>query len=360
MSHDFQRGFESEPDSAEYGFEPTKPRHTEATPPKLSPATGAAAKASAKQRSLGFDGEVIKETIIRKLTSIDRHDLAHPLLTCHTRQTVKLCNGCRKVSVFYNRCEVKYCPVCAKRLAQDKKKSVEWWTTHILQAKHVVLTVRNTETISAESVAHIKQAWTRLRRTVFATKTTSRPAETETEKQRGEKVWSQPWVGGFWSLEVTNEGRGWHVHIHALVNSRFIDSTRLAREWAKQVGQDFAIVKVKDVRDGDYLRELCKYIVDGNEMVRWSAQDIASYIDAVCAGKSWGCFGTLYKMRKEHRAFLDDIQADPLACACGCTDFRVFDENEWSWYEHLNGHPDKRQNIAPAPKAVAMLELSLF
>jgi hypothetical protein len=269
----------------------------------------------AKQRGLGFDGEVLKETIVRKLHSAGRDDLAAPLARCHTERFVRLCNGCYATKVFWNRCDLKHCPICARRLATERRRSVEWWCSKIDQAKHVVLTARNAATITPEKVRAFKQAFARLRRTKFA----------------------RNWVGGFYSIEVTNEGKGWHIHLHALIQAKWIDAGELARVWARCIGQDIAIVKVKDARNADYLRELCKYVCKGDQLAGWVPDEIAALIDALSSNRTFGAFGSLYKLRAEHRAFLDSLQAEAPACECGCTTFRFFDENEWEWHECTHG-----------------------
>lgn len=318
----------------EVDYTPTQPRHDRAPRQPRDHEPVAAQITKAKQRGLGFDGQVLKETLIKKLLSVDRPAFAEPLIRCHTQATVKLCTGCYKPSVFYNRCEVFYCPCCAARLANDRRKSVEWWVPHVTQPKHVVLTARNTATFSRAIVQRFKAAWAKLRRRKFA----------------------RNWRGGFYSLEVTNEGKGWHLHLHALIDAHWIDSGQLAREWADCIGQDFSIVKVKDARAGDYLRELCKYIVDGNMLVKWSAEQIRDYIEALHGQRTFGVFGKLYKLRQEHRKFLDEVQADKNSCECGCTAFRFFTEAEWEWFECVNGTP-RRASAAPrAPKAPVTLK----
>ncbi len=183
------------------------------------------------------------------------------------------------------------------------------------QAKHVVLTARNTEGITKRRVQEFKAAFTKLRR----------------------RAVTKNWRGGFYAIEITNEGKGWHLHLHALVETRWIDQGKLAKEWAECIGQDFAIVWVKDGRKADYLRELCKYVTDGNQLAGWQPEEIKDYIDAFSGVRTFGCFGVLYKLRKLHREFMESIRCDKLACSCGCTQFRYFDENEWEWFECNNG-----------------------
>lgn len=326
---------ETSPDAThEVDYTPTAARFDRPPRQPESPVERKRQFQTAKQRGLGFDGEVLKQTIIKKLLQVDRPALAEPLIRCHTQATIKLCTGCYDPKVFYNRCENFYCPSCAKRLANDRRKSVEWWTAHVTQPKHVVLTARNTETFNAQTVRKFKEAWGKLRRRSFA----------------------KGWRGGFYSLEVTNEGKGWHLHLHALIDANYIDSARLAAVWAECIGQDFAIVKVKDARQGDYLRELCKYIVDGNQLASWTPEQIRDYIEAFKGQRTFGVFGALYKLRQEHRAFLDEVQADKFTCECGCTSFRFFTEAEWEWFECVNGTPRRVSKAPGAPKAPCVLK----
>lgn len=327
-------------DAAEIDHAPTEPRYDPAPKQPSSEAGRARGAARAKQRGLGFDGLVLKETIIRKLHIAGHPALAEPLERCHTQQVIKLCSGCRAKSVYYNRCENFYCPCCAGRLARDRRKSVEWWATNISQPKHVVLTARNSEVITRKHLDHFKKAFAKLRRTTFCTESTSRPELDANGQPTGRQQWSRPWLGGFYSIEVTNEGRGWHLHLHALVNSRFIDSVKLAEIWARCLGQDFSIVKVKDARDTEYLREVCKYVVKGDQMASWTPEDIAAYVVAFKGARTFGVFGALYKLRAEHADWFKQQQADAGVCPCGCAEFRIFSEAEWEWFEVVNGSPD--------------------
>jgi len=94
---------------------------------------------------------------------------------------------------------------------------------------------------------------------------------------------------------------------------------------------------------------LCKYIVDGNMLAGWTGEQIGTYVLAIRGQRTFGVFGTLYKLRAEHRTFLDEVQADAPACECGCTTWRYFSESEWEWFESVNG-PNGNRSKAVAPR----------
>lgn len=269
-----------------------------------------------------------KESIVAKLNDHGRKDLAEPLSRCHSYQTAAVCVQCGKAKLFYNRCETFYCPQCQPRLSKERRQSVEWWTRLIKQPKHVVLTVRNSTTLTKGYVQRFKKNLSRLRRRKFA----------------------RNWTGGFYSLEVTNEGRGWHLHAHLLIDARWIDGSELARQWADVVGQDYAIVKVKDARCQTYLKEVTKYAVKGSQLAAWTPADIITFIEAFQGVRTFGVFGSLYGKRTEWREFLETLQAQPPACECGCTRFKIMTPEEAEIYEPY--HPTvARPPPTPIPDA---------
>lgn len=269
-----------------------------------------------------------KESIVAKLLSVGESDLAEPLKECRTQQSFAQCQGCRNVRTFWNHCDNFYCPCCQPRMARERAKSIEWWTKLVRQPKHVVLTCRNSDTITFARVKAFKQAITKLRRTKFA----------------------RNWEGGLWSLEVTNEGKGWHLHAHLLVDAKWIDAMELARTWGKLVGQDFAIVKVIDARRSDYLREVTKYAVKGSQLSSWSPSDIVHFINAFHGQRTFGVFGSLYGKRTEWKDYLDSLGIDLKKCKCGCSNWKTYTAQEWEWKQSTSGPVFTTRPNAPNPQ----------
>lgn len=273
------------------------------------------ASSHASQRSLLSSPSVFAASIAAKLRELGRLDLAKPIEHCHTERTHMRCTGCAKVSTFFNRCDLFYCPQCQPRLARERAQGVEFWTKKIAQPKHVVLTLTNTMSITTHHVRHIIKSFARLRRLKFA---------------RG-------WRGGFYRIEVTNEGKGWHLHLHALVDCDWIDARQLAIEWDKANRQTGHIVKVKDCRESNYLSEVTKYAVKGSMLAEWDATDIAQFIDAFTGVRTFGVFGSLYGLRSEWREFLDTLADKRQQCTCGCDTFRFLSDNDLEWEQCIAG-----------------------
>ncbi len=315
----------------------------------------------AHQRSLIKSNDIFAASVAAKLREFGRTDLSEPLEKCHTERTHKRCSGCQTVSTFYNRCDLFYCPRCQPRLARERAQSVEFWAKEVAQPKHVVLTIGNTMSLTKHHVKHILKSFVRLRRSVLAKKKTFWWTDNESGEVKRLRRWredslshtcvtSHPWVGGFFRLEVTNEGKGWHLHVHALVDSRFIDARALSFMWHRASRQTGHIVKVKDARDRDYLKEVTKYAVKGSDLADWSAEDIASFVDAFEGFRTFGVFGSLYGKRSEWKEFLSELAEARQACPCGCNQYRLLSDDELEWEQCVAG--SRPPPVTPCAKAV--------
>lgn len=329
---------EPEAPSADIDFTPLVPR---SEPSSLLLETRGVT--SHPSQSVMWEREIVfKESILAKLRGIKKGSLAGKMAECHTIETFKRCTGCRKLSKFFNRCELFFCPVCAPRLSRERKKAVEWWSKQISQPKHLVLTVRNTDSLSKEYVQFLKAQLGKLRRS---------------------KVFKAV-KGGFYSLEVTNEGRGWHVHFHLLIDAPWLCMPDVSQAWARLVGQDFAICKIKDCRGADYLAEVTKYAVKGSELAKWDAETISNFITSFDGVRLFGVFGSLYAKRTLWSEWIKALQDIKPLCACGCNSWRLMSPEELLWEEEtksgLTGVPPPGQPQVPVSQPDLPLDGTKF
>jgi len=336
---------------------------------------------------------VIRDTLVRKLRSIERHDLADTIDECHRDPFYRRCSDCRKVKTFFNRCENFYCPLCAARLARDRRESVKYWADLFYQPKHIVLTVKSVEKLTKEYVRKLKADFRKLRTQQWCKEgerwqILPEPGEVRAPGKmlRGKKMgrrerraWrgdplfasSSKWRGGFWSLDATyhkdiepghtyeSNGtrliatepvkRGWHVHFHVLVDADFVNQDRLSTEWAKLRGQDVAVVRVYNVKGKDYTNEVCKYVCDGVQLGTWPAEKLAEFCDALSKERCFDTFGALYRQRAEWKVALAEIHSDRQVCECGSCHYDFFSAQEWEWQQAKSSLAPP---AAPKPKRV--------
>lgn len=250
--------------------------------------------------------------IAAKLRELGRVDLAAPLELCHRQVVHRLCQGCHRDHPSPSHCDRFYCPMCVGRLAWHRRRKIEWWSRQVREPKHLVLTIRNSNSLTKAYVQKFQKSLQRLRRSKLF----------------------RPVRGGLQSLEVTNEGRGWHLHAHLLLDGPFMDGGALARLWARQVRQDYAIVKIKDCRDQSYLGEVTKYAVKGSELAAWTGSNIETFIDAFTGLRTFGTFGTLFKDNALRSKALEALETAPQLCPhCGSYDFWFLDDSEFECFE---------------------------
>jgi len=203
------------------------------------------------------------------------------LMRCRTRENehAMICENCGQPHVFDYHCNKRFCPCCAWQLSCERRKVLESCAHLLRQPKHVVLTARNDE---------------ELRRMLLVVLAGVR-------KLRRRELMSQV-RGGWCSFEITNEGRGWHVHAHLLIDAPYIPAPGLAREWASCVGQDFAIVKVKDAREKKYLAEVTKYTVKPSVFIKWEHEKRVEFVKSIRGKRMFFAFGHVAEASRNVRA----------------------------------------------------------
>lgn len=246
---------------------------------------------------------IYRDEIVQKLDTAGLYPLADKIRVCRTETLTFKCNACGRERKVLKRCRSRFCPMCAPAIAFRRAEEVFAWAKSLRQPKHVVLTIRNTQTLTQEMVRNFTANVRKLRTSRF----------------------SPRWVCGVWKTEVTNESKGWHLHAHLLVETRWVDPSRLSRRWARLVGQDFAIVKVKDARPAEYAREVTKYVAKPQDLVRLQPEDLATLVRAFSRSKVFGWFGIRPEVRARIRAEIDASRNQRPVCVCGGTSWTYVD-----------------------------------
>ena len=253
-----------------------------------------------QQEELIRGEELYHETILTKLDGLYTTRQFWNVSRCGKEEIYRTCEGCGEGRTFYYHCNVRWCPLCAGRLAAERQRTIKAWLETINQPKHIVTTQRNSETFTGRKIREHQRNLSRLRRTEVFSKV----------------------KGGCVSVEVTNEQRGWHLHAHWLVDARWVDAVELSRTWGRLVGQDYAIVKVMDARSKpNYQKELAKYLVKGHQLATWPAEEIHQFVRAIRGRRFFFVFGSLFQQQRKIKAQLNQNKV-PTVCECGCGKFR--------------------------------------
>ena len=259
-----------------------------------------------RQGQLLDNNDDFHETIRIKLQGLQESNQFYNFSRCGSDEIFRTCRNCGKWETFEYRCNLKWCPRCQQRLSIIRKNLIGMWAKKIAQPKHLVLTHRNFPTLTRRKIREHTRDLARMRRS---------------------KCFREV-RGGCVSTEITNEQRGWHLHAHLLIDVTWLDMPDVSRRWGKICGQEFAIVKIKDVRDRDYLHEICKYIVEGSELAKWKPDELNEFVQAVKGVRMFNSFGSLRDLAPQIRKELFSQKPDPPMCDCGSMDYTYEDQTQ--------------------------------
>lgn len=272
------------------------------------------AKAEAAIARRVSDREKLKQRLYRE----GAYDLAQKLEACGNDLHLE-CINCGHKRIAETRCKKRWCPSCAYFIAAERVDKYRAAAAEFEWPLFVTLTVQNS--IDVEGLTRLKAAWGKMRR----------------RKLIREKVKS-----GIIGYEVTNKGKGWHPHLHALLDCRWLSlhvpepnrkdsaeekkrkcqaaADELSRLWADVLGQKTASVKVRR-GDANALVEVLKYSCKGSELVE-CAEDVSPLIYLMQGMRLMTTFGEIRKTMQDESTE-EDEEIEPIDKGCQCPSCRA-------------------------------------
>lgn len=256
-----------------------------------------------------------RDALAKRLEEEGADDLASKLRKCG--EPIPLtCIGCGDVRDALTRCDRKWCPACAPKLATMTTLKYQKLVEEMVWPLFVTFTVEN---YADPDVRPLRRAWGKLRRLRWFRRCAR---------------------GGVAAFECTAKNEGYHWHVHALIDCHWLSVTALPphpqaskAEWikrgkiaAKEVGEQWelctgrrASVHVRRVwkKDGGDVTKAClevlKYAVTAETLLSMT-QPVAPMLRMLQGTRlvtSFGtCFGKAPKAEKR----------PPPMCKCGCAD----------------------------------------
>jgi hypothetical protein len=235
-------------------------------PGMKNPSTTESLAAEVSRGTVGYKGmpEKLKRYSTARLRALEMTEY------CNVRQDVKMSNklsNCANYLVFRHYFRVDevrlhaaqfckkhlLCPMCAIRRGAkmlkaylDKYQQVSQ-KFPMLTPYLVTLTVKNGPDLS-ERMQHLRASMRKM-------------TQQRRDALKGQlSIEFAKSAGGFHSIEVTNEGNGWHPHVHMIwLCDSEPDKYQLSREW-KAITGDSIIVHVAKLHDPvEGFLEVCKY-----------------------------------------------------------------------------------------------------
>ncbi|MBA7711546.1 hypothetical protein ES703_120512 [subsurface metagenome] len=217
-----------------------------------------------------------KQSLVEALTACGRHSEALAVAGCGEDFKVGKCLDCGAAPAFPITCDHRLCPDCAARRGAVLVSEHEDLLKQIRYPKMLTLTFL--------SVDHLDKAYIKWARNCF-------------RKLRRRKVMAGCW-GGIYSFEATHSAEyGWHLHIHSLIGSGYIEQGDLSVEWQKITGArivDIRAVQGKAKWDG--IREVVKYPAKAASFLDKSNLVNEFLLATERVNLAYG-FGALYRVR---------------------------------------------------------------
>lgn len=258
-----------------------------------------------------------------RLRGEGRDDLADVLLRCRS-EMVMACVCCSKTLRVEKGCKKRWCPVCAPRVSASRLARAQRVASRFQWPLAVTLTTTNLSR-AEDCVAKIKDVFGAFRRTAF---------------------WKATVQGGIYGVEVTHKGRGFHPHIHCLLDCRWLavntpEPTRamsarqvsqlckraqneLAEVWGGYVQQSKASVYVQRAF-GVALKETLKYSIKPAELLSCACK-ASEIIDLIDAGRTMARFGCAHSMSKEFVGCDAETEMLRQCDSCGAVNSKMPDE----------------------------------
>ena len=260
------------------------------------------------------DPREIRRQLRVKLTEEGRFDLADVLRKCE--ETVWMqCVCCSDRFGVERGCGKRWCPLCAPRITAKRLDRAARLVGRFQWPLAVTLTMKNVQE-GEECVEKIKTAFRKFRRTDF---------------------WADRVKGGVAGFEVTHRGRGFHPHLHALVDCRWLAVTtpeprrnqsadgvkslceraqnELAEVWGAYVQGKKASVWVNRAW-GKSLIETLKYAVKPSDLLKVKC-GAGEMIDEIDRGRMMTTFGHAHACAKDFVGLDDPIEHARECDKCG-------------------------------------------
>lgn len=260
----------------------------------------------------------IRRDLEDKLREEGRDDLAQKLSDCAELMAIS-CVCCGKTRTVERGCKRRWCPVCAPKITAARLMRLESVVSRFKWPLAVTLTMENVK-MADGALETVKEKFRAFRRTHF---------------------WSKNVLGGVVGFEVTNRGRGFHPHLHALVDCEWLAvetprpqrratkqhvealckraQNELSEVWGAYVQGKKAMVWVNRAW-GNSMMETLKYAIKPSDLLE-DAISAGELIDIIDEGRMISSFGHAHASSK---SFVGRDEPEEVLTSCeGCGGFKT-------------------------------------
>lgn len=275
---------------------------------------------AAQWKAICDERTAARQSLIDRLRDEDEDQLADRLEKCGEPLPLT-CTSCGVAKMAFTRCDLKWCPSCAPRLAHDKVTRYDPICSTFANPLFLTITCKNYRSQKHTGIRELRRAFTQLRRL---------------------RWWKRCCAGGVASLELTNKGAGWHPHIHALLDTSWLavqvpkpppgstdkqykDAARraceeVAEQMSLALGRPASVkARRRNLRGGAgaVLKEVIKYSVKPQDLAETKAR-IGPMLHELSKTRNLVSWGTAYR----HPSLKKPVR-EPCPCE-GCKEFGTY------------------------------------
>lgn len=115
--------------------------------------------------------------------------------------------------------------------------------------------------------------------------------------------------GGFWSFEATwnSERSQWHPHLHAVIDTPYLNIDRMRRQWLNITG-DSNVIQFVRVRSNEHAaRYVAKYCCKPPDLFALPAPQLLQYAVGMKSVRLWGAWGHCYRTPAPQLDFPEEL-----------------------------------------------------
>lgn len=215
------------------------------------------------------------------------------------------CNDCSSVHSYDKTCDYRFCDRCGgKGMAQmSRYKSL---TERIENGKLVTLTIENVDELSGDVIDELRNGFYELRDKLEELSKDEiieliHSADIQQKKKQRyiadlkRVLFNQRIRGGLYAIEIKNDGNGWNVHMHALVDAEYIAQPVLSTLWDDITGN--TIVDIRAASGSSAVRYVLKYVFKPPSVEGY--RQFKEYVRVTKGKRLYGTFGELYDFSPE-------------------------------------------------------------
>lgn len=220
---------------------------------------------------------------------------ARAIAECFAVRRALKCVGCsERYFVRGAPCLARMCPRCEKARATKYRSRLDRLVRGCRGLRHLTLTLKwQPELGVAGQLSRLFESFRELRRRA---------------------VWRTAKVAaGVRACEFKRSptGDGWHVHLHVLVNSAWLDHDELAAAWHTITGDSF-VVDIRRKSERNAVSEITKYVVKPGEIDDVAGADLVELVHAIHGRRMVEFFGDWRCRSTDEQAIDEEIRAEQL------------------------------------------------